>query len=98
MVRFDPVTVAVDREAPVIGAELVGRRLSWRARDRATPWLRLSLRLDRPTRRRWIRLGTRELEGSHRLPRVGARWEATLVAADSSGNRARVGLGAFGGR
>lgn len=97
VVRFAPVTVAVDHEAPVLTAELRGRRLSWRARDRATPWVRLSVRLDRPHRRRWLALGARPLEGTLRLPRVGWRWEATLVGSDSSGNRTRVSLGPFGG-
>jgi hypothetical protein len=98
LVKLDPVTVAVDREPPVATAELTGRRLSWQATDRATPWVRLFVRLDRPNRRRWIALGIRPFEGTVRLPRVGARWKATLVVSDSSRNRARVQLGTLGGR
>jgi hypothetical protein len=96
-VRFDPVTVAVDREAPVVEADLRGRWLSWHVDDRATPWVRLSVRLVRPNRRSWIRLGPRPLEGRVRLERRGSPWEATLIVSDSSGNRARLRLGAFGG-
>lgn len=97
LVRLDPVRVAVDREAPVLAAGLSGRRLEWQATDRATPWVRLFVRLDRPERRRRLPLGVRPLHGAVRLPRVGSRWDATLVASDSTGNRARASLGPFGG-
>jgi D-glucuronyl C5-epimerase C-terminus len=97
LVRFDPITIAVDHEAPLVTARVRGRRLSWRAKDRATPWIRLSLRLDRPSRRRWIALGIRPHAGRLRLPRLHVRWEARLVVSDSSGNRTRADLGTVGG-
>jgi hypothetical protein len=97
MVRLDPVTIAVDRDAPLVTVSLTGRRLAWHAEDHATPWVRLSLRLDRPNRRRWIALGLRALEGELRLPRLHVRWEAKLFVSDSSGNRTRVDLGTVGG-
>jgi hypothetical protein len=97
-VKLAPVTVAVDREPPLVEeAALRGRLLSWRAVDRATPWVKLAVRLARPGRQVWIRLGPRPHEGSARLERRRSRWEATLFASDSSGNRTRVRLGPFGG-
>jgi hypothetical protein len=96
-VKLAPITVAVDREPPVVAARLRGRRLSWHAVDRATPWVKLAVRLARPGRQVWIRLGVRPHEGTVRLERRRSRWEATLFASDSSGNRTRVRLGAFGG-
>ncbi|HEV3407255.1 MAG TPA: D-glucuronyl C5-epimerase family protein [Gaiellaceae bacterium] len=87
-----------DREPPQLSGTLAGRRLSWKAVDPATPWLRLTLVLERPDERKRVDLGRRPLSGAITLQRLGLRWEATLVAADSSGNRARIDLGPFGGR
>jgi hypothetical protein len=95
-VRLDPVTVAVDRDPPVVTARVSRRKLSWQAKDRATPWVRLSLRLDGPGRRRWVPLGVRSHEGWLRLPRLRVLWDATLVVSDSSGNRSRTSLGTIG--
>jgi hypothetical protein len=92
------IEITRDTEPPQISARVVGRRLSWDAVDRGTPWLRLTLVLRRPDDRRRVDLGRRPLSGSLRLPAFGLRWEAALVAADSSGNRARVPLGLVGGR
>ena len=92
------IEVKRDTEPPQISATLAGRRLTWKAVDRATPWLRLTLVLRRPDDRKRVDLGRRPLSGSLDLRRRGLRWEATLVAADSSRNRARVPLGPFGGR
>jgi hypothetical protein len=96
----DVTTIEVkrDREPPELSATLAGRRLSWQALDPATPWLRLTLVLERAGERERVDLGRRPLSGAVTLERRGLRWEATLVAADSSGNRARVELGPFGGR
>ena len=87
-----------DTEPPQLSARLAGRRLTWRAVDRTTPWLRLALVLERPDGRKRLELGRRPLSGSLTLQRPQLSWEATLVAADSSGNRARAPLGRLGGR
>jgi hypothetical protein len=92
------VEVRRDTEPPELSATLTGRRLAWRAVDPATPWLRLALVLERPDGRKRVDLGRRPLSGSLALERPRLRWEATLVGADSTGNRARVALGPFGGR
>ena len=92
------IEVKRDREPPEVTATLTGRRLTWKATDEATPWLRLAVALQRSDGRKTLPLGERPLSGSLRLPALDLRWEATLVAADSSGNRARVPLGPLGGR
>jgi hypothetical protein len=92
------VEIKRDTEPPQLSATLRARRVTWRAVDGATPWLRLALVLERPDGRKRVELGRRALSGSLVLERPQLRWEATLVAADSSGNRARVPLGPFGGR
>jgi hypothetical protein len=96
-VKLEPIEVAVDREAPEVTARIYGRRLVWRAEDRATPWIRLKLRLVRGERRRAIPLGIRPLNGSTRIPRLRARWDARLAVSDSSGNRRHLRLGLIGG-
>jgi D-glucuronyl C5-epimerase C-terminus len=97
-VRFDPIEIDVDRRPPIVTAELLGRRLSWRARDWMTPWVRVSVRLDRPGRRRRVSFGVVSHRGEARLPRLDWRWRATLVVSDSSGNVSRAPLGEVGGR
>jgi hypothetical protein len=91
------VEIKRDTEPPQLSARLAGRRLTWRAVDRGTPWLRLALALQRPDLRKRLDLGKRALSGSLRVPAFDLRWNATLVAADSSGNRVRVPLGEVGG-
>jgi len=88
-----PLRIAVDREAPKVTVDVTGRRLTWRATDNATPWLRLTLRLERGGEARIANLGRRPLSGSLRLPVPAGRWEGTLVVADSSRNRVRIALG-----
>ncbi len=91
-VKFAPITITVDRDPPKSAARLRGRRLSWRVVDRETPWIRLTLRLDRGNHRRWIPLGIHSHHGSTRLSHRFKRSNLTLVVSDSTGNRSRVHL------
>ena len=91
---LDPVTIEVDREPPALTAKLSGRILTWRARDPTSPWLRLTVVFERAGARRVSALGRRPLSGSARLRIPRGSWSAALVAADTSGNRVRVPLGA----
>jgi hypothetical protein len=91
--RLGGITVDVDREPPALTARVVRRRLTWRAVDRATPWVRMSVAFERAGRRRVVSLGRQRLTGSLTLPIPRGRWHAVLVASDSSGNRTRVDLG-----
>jgi D-glucuronyl C5-epimerase C-terminus len=88
-----PLTIAVDREPPTVTASVERRRLSWRAVDRTTPWITLTLALERAGETRTVPLGRRPHAGALTLPLPPGNWNAVLVAADSSGNRARVELG-----
>jgi D-glucuronyl C5-epimerase-like protein len=92
---LDPIEIKVDREAPEITATLTRRRLTWAAKDRGTPWIRLTLHLRRGARHKVLSLGVRSLTGRARITVPRGAWRATLVAADSSGNRAWVQLGAL---
>jgi D-glucuronyl C5-epimerase C-terminus len=96
--ELPPVTVKVDKLAPVMTARLVGKRLVWRGRDAETPWLDLRLRLvDDNHHSRLVHLGKQPLRGSMRLfPKPGA-WHTTLIARDSTGNRTDVPLGVLTG-
>ena len=91
--RLPGVRVLVDRTPPTVSVDVQGRRLTWRARDNATPWVRLTVRMVRGEAVRTAALGKRPLSGSVRLPIPGGQWEATLVVADSSRNRTRIALG-----
>jgi D-glucuronyl C5-epimerase-like protein len=88
-----PITIEVDRTPPEVTASVKRRRLSWRAVDPTTPWLRMTVVLTRPGARERLVLGRRPLVGSLRLRVPRGSWEGVLVVADSSGNRARVSLG-----
>ncbi|MDQ3859675.1 MAG: D-glucuronyl C5-epimerase family protein [Actinomycetota bacterium] len=92
-VQLHPITIAVDRDPPSVTTSVVRRRLTWRAVDAGTPWLRMIVRLERAGRRRSLLLGRQPLAGSLTLRIPRGRWHAVLVASDSSGNRVRVGLG-----
>jgi hypothetical protein len=91
--RLRGVRVAVDKTPPAVTTSVEGRRLTWRARDNATPWVRLTVRMVRGEEARVAALGRRPLSGSLRLPVPAGRWDTTLVVADSSRNRTRVALG-----
>ncbi len=91
--RLRPITIAVDRTPPEVTASVAWRRLSWRIRDEATPWVTMAVRIEREGVRRTLHLGRRPLRGSLRLPLPRGRWDAVLVVRDSSGNATRVRLG-----
>lgn len=89
------IRIAVDTTAPVVTAHVEGRVLHWTAVDKTTPWVRLRLRLERKGTVRRIDLGRRPLSGSLRLNLPRGRHQAVLTVFDSTGNRARVSLGAI---
>ncbi len=91
--RLAPVVIAVDRTPPRITTQVSGRTLRWQAEDAGTPWLRMTLVLNRNERRRHVSLGRRPLAGTVRLSLPRGYWKARLFVADSSGNRTRVALG-----
>jgi hypothetical protein len=90
---LDPIEVKVDRAPPEITATVTRRRLTWEAKDRATPWIRLTLHLRRGAKHKALALGIRPHSGRARIEVPRGAWRATLVAADSSGNRTWVALG-----
>ena len=91
--RLRAVTVAVDRKAPVVNANVVGRKLTWKAVDPTTPWLRMWAVIQRGDVTKRLQLGRRPLSGSLVLAVPRGTWRAALWASDSSGNRTRVPLG-----
>jgi D-glucuronyl C5-epimerase-like protein len=93
-----PVAVRRDTQAPSVDAALAGRRLYWRGRDDASPWLVLRVVLRQPGRVRTLMLGRESFRGASLLAAPSGTWQATLFAADSSGNTAQVALGALRGR
>jgi len=90
---LDPIEIKVDREPPEITATVTRKRVTWEAKDPGTPWIRLTLHLRRGARHEALSLGVRSLTGKARIDVPRGAWRATLVAVDSSGNRARVQLG-----
>jgi len=92
--RIQPIRIAIDRTPPSVSAKVSGRRLTWSAVDGETPWIRLRVRLERAGRVRFLELGRRPFSGRARLEIPRGNWQARLVVYDSTGNRARVELGA----
>ena len=93
-VALPAIEIRRDVDPPELAeAILSGSRLSWSAHDEGTPWLRLSVVLRRGGGARGLELGKRPLRGSLALRLPAGSWDATLVARDSSGNRASVPLG-----
>jgi hypothetical protein len=93
--RLRPIRIAVDRTPPVVTARVEGRVLRWKAVDATTPWVRLTVWLQRNGKIRRLDLGRRPLTGSARLALPRGRHQAALAVWDSSGNRTRVPLGAI---
>jgi hypothetical protein len=91
--ELQPVTVAVDREPPVVNARVAKRRLVWRAVDPTSPWVRMRAVLRRAGKVREIRLGVRPKRGSLVLGVPRGTWRTVLWVADSSGNSVRLVLG-----
>jgi hypothetical protein len=97
-VALPDLTVKVDTLPPEMTARLVGKRLVWRGRDAETPWLDLRLQLVNDNHQgRVVHLGKKPLRGSMRLVPKRGVWHTTLVARDSTGNRAEVPLGVLKG-
>jgi D-glucuronyl C5-epimerase-like protein len=92
------VQVRRDTQAPKVSAALASRRLYWRARDDASPWLQLRVVIRRPGTVRTLWLGREAFRGSALLAAPPGVWGATLFAADSSGNATQVALGSLRGR
>jgi hypothetical protein len=88
-----PIEIAVDTRPPEVTASVARKRLTWRARDEATPWLRMTARMQRAGKVVVRELGRRPLAGALRLPVPPGRWETLVVVSDSSGNRVRIPLG-----
>jgi hypothetical protein len=80
-----------DTQPPEISASLGKKRVYWRARDDASPWLTLRVVVRNPAGVKAITLRHAPFRGSATLPLTrGSR--ALLFAADSSGNTALVVL------
>src|SRR5439155_962529 len=90
-----PVEVRRDTQAPKINASLAARRLYWRGTDDASPWMGLKVVIRRPGAVRTLWLGKQTFRGSALLAAPRGVWSATLFAADSSGNTAKVPLGSL---
>jgi hypothetical protein len=85
------VEVKRDTEPPKVSASLTGRRLFWRGKDDASPWLSLRLVVRAPAGVWSISLRHVDFRGSVSLPLPrGSRM--LLFAADSSGNTTLVVL------
>jgi D-glucuronyl C5-epimerase-like protein len=93
---LDPIEIKVDREPPQMTATVTRTRLAWEAKDPGTPWIRLTLHLRRGATHKALFLRVRPLSGKARIEVPRGSWRVTLVAADSSGNRAWVRLGELG--
>jgi hypothetical protein len=86
-----PVEVRRDTEPPTVSASLRGRRLSWRGRDDASPWLSLRVVIRWASGSSSLTFRRVPFRGSVRLPLT--RGAHTVVyASDSSGNSALVVL------
>jgi hypothetical protein len=95
--ELSPVEVRRDTQAPKVSASLAGRKLYWRGSDDASPWLALRIVIRRPGAVRTLWLGRQTFRGAARLAAPGGVWNATLFAADSSGNTTQVPLGSLRG-
>jgi hypothetical protein len=95
--ELSAVQVKRDTQAPKVNAALAGRRLYWRAKDDASPWLQLRVVIRRPGVVRTLWLGRRLFRGSALLGVPAGVWSGTLFALDSSGNETQVSLGSLRG-
>ncbi len=91
--RLRAIRIARDTTPPDVTASVSGARLTWKIDDPTTPWVRLRVQLLRQGKLRVLELGRRPLAGRVRLALPRGRFQATLVAFDSSGNRTRTPLG-----
>lgn len=94
VVQLPAVRVAFDRTPPDVTAEVEApATLTWQAVDEGTPWVELTVRLQRGKARKALALGRRALDGSADLDLPPGRWRATLVARNSAGRATTVALG-----
>ncbi|MDQ3992755.1 MAG: D-glucuronyl C5-epimerase family protein, partial [Actinomycetota bacterium] len=84
------IEVRRDTEPPAVAALVQGRTLTWDVFDEGTPWLHLTVVVERGRTRTRLELGRRGFKGSYRLPQSGVAVQ--LVVADSAGNRTTVAL------
>ena len=87
---LESIEVRRDTEPPAVAAVVDGRTLAWDVLDEGTPWLRLTVVLERAGKRVRVDLGQRPLRGSQRLTATGLPVELTVV--DSAGNSTTVAL------
>jgi hypothetical protein len=90
-VDLAPVEVRRDTQPPTVAASLAGRRLYWRGKDDASPWLSLRVVVRRPLGVRKLVLDRVPFRGSALLP-LPRGSHITVFAADSSGNTTLVPL------
>ena len=91
-----PIVIKRDTTAPSLALDLDGTRLTWRASDEGTPWLRFRLLLERTGARELVDVGRQRLSGSARVEVACGPWHVTLLASDSAGNLARAPIGVLG--
>jgi hypothetical protein len=89
--QLPSVEVLRDTQPPTVSASLGRRRLYWRGRDNASPWLTLRIVLRRPGQVRNLVFRAMPFNGSVRLA-IGRGWRVGLVASDSSGNSTTVAV------
>jgi hypothetical protein len=89
--QLPSVDVLRDTQAPTVSASVGRRRLYWRGRDNASPWLTLRVVLRRPGQVRNLVFRAMPFNGSVRLA-IGRGWRVGLVASDSSGNSTTVAV------
>jgi hypothetical protein len=90
------VLVRHARGAPTVEARVAApTTLVWSSPDEWTPWLDLTVRLRAGGETRRLELGHRGRAGRVALPVPPGRWQATLVAAASSGRNRTIALGSL---
>ena len=87
--QLPSVDVLRDTQAPTVSASVGRRRLYWRGRDNASPWLTLRVVLRLTGQVRNLVFRAMPFNGSVRLA-IGRGWRVGLVASDSSGNSTTV--------
>ena len=95
-VPLPPIVIKRDTTAPSVTLKRDGARLTWRASDEGTPWLRFRLLLERTGSRAIVDVGRQRLAGAARLAVECGPWHVTLLASDSAGNLARIPIGMLG--
>lgn len=90
------VLVRYARAAPTVEARVdAPATLVWSSPDEWTPWLDLTVRLRGGGETRLLELGHRGRAGRAVLRLPAGRWQATLIAAASSGRKRALALGSL---